>query len=614
MKKIILAILLAFFVLINLSLPVLASEGEHGIAFTEDAYKPDAAYGITPNTFEAWVYFPANMPASQRGGVIIGNYQGGGACINFEIHQNGRPRLYWVNSAGQVSDCIFTSVNVYTGKWTHVAVVRDNEAGNVHCYINGELKQTLSPGQTEDILPNRPYVVGGDQRAGNGQYFKGRLESVAVYSNTRSAEEIQDAMYAVNTYDDCLIAAYDFTEGLEQNNLLKDVSGNGYDAKRIVFWMNSKEEVTDYAYSFAIVGDTQVVTEKHPDKLACIYDYIVDQVDDKNIQFVMGLGDITEKSTQAEWDIALENIHKLNGLVPYSVVRGNHDTAATFKQAFPYEQYEDVLGGSYQNDMLNTWQELTVGDIQYLIMTLDFGPSNAVLEWAADVIESHPEHNVIITTHAYLFRDGTTLDAGDVCPPATHGGYNNGDHMWDKLISKHENIVLVLSGHDPCENVVMTQTEGDHGNIVTQMLIDPQGVDASLGATGLVAMLYFSEDGSHVTVEYYSTVREQFFISTNQFEFDLAVVSLETPPTDTPDDPTPDDPTPDDPTPDDPTPPETQEPDDDPDTEQDPDGNPPAAEQDAPQDNTLTLILGIAAGVELITIIVLIVLLLKKKK
>ncbi len=76
----------------ELPLPTFATEEERGIAFTEDAYKPDTAYETTPNTFETWLYFPANMPASQRGGVIIGNYQDGGACVNFEIHQNGSPR------------------------------------------------------------------------------------------------------------------------------------------------------------------------------------------------------------------------------------------------------------------------------------------------------------------------------------------------------------------------------------------------------------------------------------------------------------------------------------------------------------------------------------------
>ena len=99
--------------------------------------------------------------------------------------------------------------------------------------------------------------------------------------------------------------------------------------------------------------------------------------------------------------------------------------------------------------------------------------------------------------------------------------------MWNKLIKKHKNIVLVLSGHDPCDNVIMTQTKGENGNTVTQMLIDGQGVDAAQGASGLVAMLYFSEDGKKVSVEYYSTIKEQYFMSDSQFSFELDLVDEE---------------------------------------------------------------------------------------
>lgn len=148
-----------------------------------------------------------------------------------------------------------------------------------------------------------------------------------------------------------------------------------------------------------------------------------------------------------------------------------------------------------------------------------------MLDWASGVIEAHPNHKVIITTHCYLFRDGTTLDAGDVVPPnpsgANDGKRNNGDQMWDKLVSKHENIFLVMSGHDPCDNVIATQTVGEKGNVVTQMLIDPQGVDSAEGGTGMITMLYFSKDGKTLTVENYSTVRDMYYMSTSQFTLEL---------------------------------------------------------------------------------------------
>ena len=156
---------------------------------------------------------------------------------------------------------------------------------------------------------------------------------------------------------------------------------------------------------------------------------------------------------------------------------------------------------------------------------MDYGASDAILNWAADIIESHPNHRVIITTHAYLFRDGTTLDVNDVVPPnktgANDGSKNNGDQMWDKLISQHENIFLVMSGHDPCDNIIVAQDKGVHGNVVTQMLIDPQGVDLEQGATGMVAMLYFSNDGKTLTIENYSTIRDEFYMTSSQMTIEI---------------------------------------------------------------------------------------------
>jgi hypothetical protein len=102
--------------------------------------------------------------------------------------------------------------------------------------------------------------------------------------------------------------------------------------------------------------------------------------------------------------------------------------------------------------------------------------------------------------------------------------------MWDKLIKKHENIVLVLSGHDPCDNVVYAQDKGVNGNLVTQMLVDPQGVDKAQGGVGMVTMLYFSADGKTMQVETYSTDKKAFFLEENQFTLtlDLAGDMVET--------------------------------------------------------------------------------------
>ena len=49
------------------------------------------------------------------------------------------------------------------------------------------------------------------------------------------------------------------------------------------------------------------------------------------------------------------------------------------------------------------------------------------------------------------------------------------------------------------------------------MLINPQGVDGGQTPTGMVAMLYFAKDGRSIEVEYYSTVRNMYYMPANQF-------------------------------------------------------------------------------------------------
>ena len=304
-----------------------------------------------------------------------------------------------------------------------------------------------------------------------------------------------------------------------------------------------KEAVTNYAYTFAVIPDTQIVAENDvvngETNMAKMYDWIVANQDSKNIQFVFGLGDVTDNNNEAEWTLAQAQNEKLLAAgIPYSVVRGNHDLSwyGKDKEAENYtvDDYTNYIGtaaykaqfnGFYsQDNIANSWRTLEVAGIKYLLITLDWGANDAVLNWASDVIYQHPDHNVIITTHGYLFRDGTTIDDGDLVPPSANGGVNDGDDMWEKLVSKHENIVLVMSGHDPQENIIVNRSTGDNGNTVTAMLIDAQDVEAQEGSMGMVALLHFSADGKTVQVEYYSTAKEKYFKAENQFTTQLDVV------------------------------------------------------------------------------------------
>ena len=488
-----------------------------GLLFDENTrYVTSAPLGEIPLTFEAVLSLPKGY--SGRGGVIVGNYGGIKQCLNFEVYSNGNPRLYYVDEGGTVHNFVFTGVDVRTGGPVHLAIVSDASSKKVTCYLNGKAAGVMAGAVSFSARAIAcRMTVGGDCRSGNAQYFKGSLMSVALFDRVRSAEEIAGDAAANGVPADAFFGA----ELKDGSDLIPDLSGNGNGLVRSECWIGSVPDPDDYAFSFCLVGDTQIVTLNSPEKLSCIYDWILDNIERRKIAFVFGLGDITDKDTAAEWDVAKREISRLDGKVGYSLVRGNHDGTSGFNGAFGGGAYAERLEGRYSKRQIdNAYQLFSAGGVDFLQLSLDYGASDAVLKWAAGVIEAYPDRQVIITTHCYLFRDGTTLDAGDIVPPnktgADNGTANNGDQMWDKLVKKYPNILLVLSGHDPCDDVILTQTAGENGNIVTQILSDPQGVDKAQGATGMVTMLYFSADGKTMTVRNYSTVRDKYYMGTSQ--------------------------------------------------------------------------------------------------
>jgi hypothetical protein len=181
----------------------------------------------------------------------------------------------------------------------------------------------------------------------------------------------------------------------------------------------------------------------------------------------------------------------------------------------------------------------SAGELDYMVITLDFGAGDPVIAWANEIIAAHPNHNVIITTHAYMHRTGELLANDNLCarkPDGTNDPLyntqmgdtaNNGDDMWNKLIKKHANIVLVLSGHVGTDDILCRQLKGENGNIVTNILINPQDIDTrykSSGGVGAVAMFYFSNGGKTVEVRYWSTVQNAYIKADNAYSFTINTI------------------------------------------------------------------------------------------
>jgi len=531
-----------------------------------DQYVLSKKYDSMPLTFEAT--FSVEKETLTGTTTILGSDGMFDPALVFSLNKSGQPRVAIRDKADYSKQSVYTfkNVNVATGEKVHLAIVMDFSKKKMHCYVNGELAQTISGvAAVTPFEEKHTAVVGGDHRNGNKTYFTGTIESVAVWSDVRSASEIKkDYTDGITVSDTKLLAAYDFTRCDKCMTIDRSLSGNHL--KHIVFWQDKEDikPVTDFEYSFAVIGDTQTMCENDPDAMHSIYDWLLDNKEDEKIEYVIGLGDITNHSTDAEWTVANSAISKLNGKIPYVLSRGNHDDWDDFNRNLHNGFYEKTVDGmmnsgsvsltdknqpglikttledgtvvyktregdipegeNVKGDLTSSYRYFNIQGTDYLIMTLDFAPSEKTLDWANSVIKAHPDHKVIAVTHAYMYRDGTTIDKGDCYPPTYYSGYKdaqNGDDMWEKCFSKHKNVVMVLSGHDPWQQVVYRQDKGEKGNVVTQMLIDAQYVDLNNGSVGMVAMFYFSNDGNTLTVRYYSVEKDCYGSPLSQFTIDL---------------------------------------------------------------------------------------------
>lgn len=482
-----------------------------GASFTSDIYwEAENAYEEEILAYEATVRLPQNV--TENGGVILGTNRDGDDTYAFGVDADGAPYLALKDNGTSV-EYRFTNINVCTGNWVTIKIVRNGTT--VEYYEDGIKKDTLDTQTELSANPTAKATVGGDYTTKNANYFKGSIKDVTVYADVACEQKI---------------ASYDMSVVTSSTKTLVDGSDNeGYDITRTLRWLEPNEvpELSNYAYSFAVIGDTQAINDKNGNKnngpLEKVYDYICDNVSTKNIKFAFGLGDITENDDASEWERAKAQIQKLDGVVPYNLNRGNHDSSAMMNQYFTYTDYKDKVSGAADKAIENTCQFLTVGQVDYLIFSLDFGPSDDVLNWAASIIETHPNHNVIITTHSYLTRDAQYTNSDNDTSLA--GAPNTGQDIWDKLVSQHKNIVMVLSGHVYANDIIVKEVTGKYGNTIKEIVVNPQVADAMTdGGTGMVAMLYFSEDGKNVQVRYYSTVRNQYLADTNQFSMDLNVV------------------------------------------------------------------------------------------
>lgn len=285
------------------------------------------------------------------------------------------------------------------------------------------------------------------------------------------------------------------------------------------------------AFSFVVVGDPQCVNKNNPTEFHKIYDYIVENAEERNTKFVFNLGDTTDQDSGEEWQRGHDQMHRLDEYTKWSVVRGNHDSETGFNYTFTAQDMKGNYTGCYQNTMRDSYTAMTIGNLKYLMLSLDMGPSDQELQWADMIMDLYSDYNVIVSTHAYLDLDLSRQTTESGCPATRYDGFNNGVDMWDKCFKKHANIVGIICGHIDADGPLSHVVYGDNGNKIYEFLINPQGLDikSGVGPTGQVSTFFVSEDGKSVRIETYDTIPGHLDQAKYQYSFSPAVIEATDP-------------------------------------------------------------------------------------
>jgi hypothetical protein len=275
-----------------------------------------------------------------------------------------------------------------------------------------------------------------------------------------------------------------------------------------------------------LLPDTQTYAEKYPHVLDSQINWLLKEAN--AVSFVLQQGDITQNNNDKEWTVVQKAFSKLNGKVPYVLAAGNHDmgsadgkfadirNTALYNQYFPLQLMQQLPGfaGAAEERMENAYYRFRNGKEQWLVLTLEFGPRNSMLQWADQIIRQHPEHIVIINTHSYMYSDSTRQGPGDSWRPQNYGvgkdtgdaSVNDGEQIWNKLVKKHANLRFVFSGHVLNTGVGTLVSINDAGYPVYQMLANYQeGVKGSvMGGNGWLRIIDLDAKKKTIQVRTYS--------------------------------------------------------------------------------------------------------------
>lgn len=307
----------------------------------------------------------------------------------------------------------------------------------------------------------------------------------------RAGYEVQrDRFFASAEAADCLDPVYELVRASDGQQRLAVTEGQrdefvaaGFTAVGVAFYA-----ATDPTFSIAVIPDTQ--QEVHADNDKGLFlnraEWLAANEDQLDLRYITHTGDVVDWDDPAheQYEIASRGVAVLDSTgIPWSFSIGNHDTMATgvggsarpgedvianqritetFNSYFGIEHVENLQGTFEEGKVDNSYSTFAAGGVDWLVLNLELWPRAAAVDWAKEVLETHPDHNVMINTHSFLEGNGTIKQ--------NNGGYGatSPQYVHDQLVSQYANVRFVFSGHTG--QFAHTEMTGVHGNRIHMIL------------------------------------------------------------------------------------------------------------------------------------------------
>lgn len=284
-------------------------------------------------------------------------------------------------------------------------------------------------------------------------------------------------------------------------------------------------------FSIIVLPDTQIEVESFPQVFNSQMQWIAANKQARNIQFVLAEGDNVNNATSTAELQTLDAGFKLldNAAIPYLLGIGNHDYNGAapkvsrdltgFNQFFGPSRYSGkaYFKGNFPDcSSANTYGIVTVDGTQFLMMTLEYRPTSASLDWAESILAANPNTQALVVVHSLLLPNGRRENlCDDQDMPA---GNANGQEVWQRL-RNHDNVIMAFGGHFTGGPASRRADLSNGGTLVNQMYADYQ--DFPNGGNGWLRILTFHPSSNTISVQTFSPFLNQFRTGT-QDQFTVA--------------------------------------------------------------------------------------------